>query len=150
MSAKPCTTIRKALLAFHVLVVFLQQQLDRPGEAGQRRLDLVQAFLDALGDGDFAFARQQLHRAHLAHVHAHRVGGAAGFGIERGERGDGFLGDGLVDSRVAAGAASDMSKVSASGATSCTSMPMSLIMPMMSSICSGSTMSSGRWSLTSA
>jgi len=39
---------------------------------------------------------------------------------------------------------------SVSGATSCTSMPMPLIMPMMSSICSGSTMSSGRWSLTSA
>src|SRR5713226_7187058 len=31
--------------------------------------------LDALGDGDFAFARQQRHRAHLAQVHADRVVG---------------------------------------------------------------------------
>jgi len=37
-----------------------------------------------------------------------------------------------------------ISRVSASGATSCTSMPMPLIMLMMSSICSGSTRSSGK------
>ncbi len=47
-----------------------------------------------------------------------------------------------VSSSVATGFSG--SSVSPSGATSCTSMPMSLIMPMMSSICSGSTMSSGR------
>jgi len=51
---------------------------DRPGELRERVLDLVQAFLDALGDRDLALAREQLHRAHLAHVHAHRVRGAAG------------------------------------------------------------------------
>ena len=34
------------------------------------------AGLDALGDGDFAFARQQLDRAHLAQIHAHRIVGA--------------------------------------------------------------------------
>ncbi len=38
---------------------------------------------------------------------------------------------------------------SSAGAVSCTSIPMSLIMRTMSSICSGSTMPSGRWSLTS-
>jgi hypothetical protein len=140
MSAKPMHDLGQALLAFQVLVVFLQQHLDRPREAGQRLLHLHQAFLDALGDGDFAFAREQLHRAHLAHVHAHRVGGAADLAVQRGQRGDGFLGGVLV----VAGRCrrSGTSKVSASGATSCTSMPMSLIMPMMSSICSGSTMSS--------
>ena len=37
-----------------VQVVGVQQQLDRPGEPRQGRLDLGQAFLDALGDGDFA------------------------------------------------------------------------------------------------
>ena len=36
----------------------------------------VAAGLDALGDGDFALAAQQLDRAHLAQVHAHRVVGA--------------------------------------------------------------------------
>ena len=41
-------------------------------------------------------------------------------------------------------------KSSLSGACSWTAMPMSLIMLMMSSICSGSEISSGRWSLTSA
>jgi hypothetical protein len=43
---------------------------------------VLQAFLDPLGDLDFAFAGQELDRAHLAHVHAHRVGGAAEFGVE--------------------------------------------------------------------
>src|SRR5690606_30082030 len=38
----------------------------------------VAAGLDALGDGDFAFAAEQLDRAHLAQVHAHRVVGALG------------------------------------------------------------------------
>ena len=44
-------------------------------QAGDHRLA---AGLDALGDGDFALARQQLHRAHLAQVHAHRIVGALG------------------------------------------------------------------------
>jgi hypothetical protein len=50
-----------------------------------------QAAFDALGDFDFAFARQQLDRAHFAHVHAHGVGGAAEFAVHRGERGFGFF-----------------------------------------------------------
>src|SRR4029453_13158085 len=37
----------------------------------------VAAGLDALGDGDFALARQQLHAAHLAQIHAHGIVGAA-------------------------------------------------------------------------
>ncbi len=44
-------------------------------QAGDHRLA---AGLDALGDGDFAFARQKLHRAHLAQIHAHRVVGTVG------------------------------------------------------------------------
>ena len=43
---------------------------------------------------------EQLDRAHLAHVHAHRIGGAAELGIERGQRRGGFL-DGLVVGRRA-------------------------------------------------
>ena len=42
-------------------------------EAGDHRLA---AGLDALGDGDFALARQQLDRAHLAQIHAHGIVGA--------------------------------------------------------------------------
>ena len=45
------------------------------------------AGLDALGDGDLALAGEQLHRAHLAQIHAHRVVGAlrrlAGLGLGR-------------------------------------------------------------------
>ncbi len=48
-----------------------------------------QAAFDALGNLDLALAREQLHRAHLAHVHAHRVGGAAKFRIDGGQRGFG-------------------------------------------------------------
>ena len=61
------------------------------GEGGAH---LVEAFLDALGDADLALARQQLDRAHLAHVHAHRVGRAAELGVGDRERGGRFL-DGL-------------------------------------------------------
>ena len=46
--------------------------------------------------------------------------------------------------------ASANKRASASGALSNTLIPMSLIMRMMSSTCSGSEISSGRWSLTSA
>ena len=42
-------------------------------------MQLANAFFDALGDDDLAFAGEQFDGAHLAHVHAHRVGGAAGF-----------------------------------------------------------------------
>ena len=44
-------------------------------QAGDHRLA---AGLDALGDGDFALARQQLHRAHFAQIHAHGIVGALG------------------------------------------------------------------------
>ncbi len=44
-------------------------------QAGDHRLA---AGLDALGDGDFAFARQKLDRTHLAQIHAHRVVRAVG------------------------------------------------------------------------
>src|SRR5690606_39890884 len=67
--------------------LFPYTTLFRSWEAGQRGAHLVQAFLDALGDGDLAFAGQELDRAHLAHVHAHRVGGAAALAIERGQGG---------------------------------------------------------------
>ena len=93
--------LAQAALAFHVLVVLFEQQLDGEREAGERGLDLVEAFLDALGDGDFAFAGQQLDGAHLAHVHADRIGRAADFGIDGRQQGHGFFSGGLV---VVAGA----------------------------------------------
>ena len=42
--------------------------------------------LDALGDRDLSLARQQLDRAHLAQVHAHRVVGAIELFLPAGER----------------------------------------------------------------
>jgi hypothetical protein len=48
---------------------------------GEGGANLVEAFFDALGDADLALARQELDRAHLAHVHAHRVGGASELGV---------------------------------------------------------------------
>ena len=84
----------------------------------------IEAFLDALRDRDLALAREQLDRAHLAHVHAHRVGGAAELGVHRGgERGGGFLGGVFVGDH----GGSRRSNASASGAFSYTVMPMSLI-----------------------
>ncbi|OIQ91558.1 hypothetical protein GALL_264960 [mine drainage metagenome] len=64
---------------------------DGGGRGGNGQHHLAQAFLDALGDDDLAFAREQFDRTHLAHVHAHRVGGAAEFRIHGRQRGFGFL-----------------------------------------------------------
>ncbi len=91
----------QALLAFLVGFVVVQQRLDRNRELAEGGLDLRKAFLDALGDGDFAFAGQQLDGAHFAHVHAHRVGGTATFGVERAQRSGGFFGRGVIDFAVA-------------------------------------------------
>ncbi len=91
----------QALLAFLVRVVVGQQRFHRYREGAECGLDLAQTFFDALGDGDFAFAGQQLDGTHFAHVHAHRVGGAATFGVERAQRGSGFFGRGVIDFAVA-------------------------------------------------
>jgi hypothetical protein len=52
-------------------------------QAGDHRFA---ANLDALGDRDLALARQQLHRAHFAQIHAHRIIRALGrlLGLGRG------------------------------------------------------------------
>ena len=76
------------------------QDLRDRGRARRDRLDhVLQAVLDALGDLDLALAREKLDRAHLAHVHAHRIGGAAELGIDGRQRrfglfDRGFVGDG--------------------------------------------------------
>ena len=79
-------------------LVGLEQQFVGRREVRQRTAHRVQAFLDALGDPDLALAGQEFDGAHFAHVHAHRVGGAAELGVDRGQRGGGFL-DGLVVGR---------------------------------------------------
>ncbi len=56
----------------------------RAGRNGHHHV--LQAVFNALGDLDLAFARQQLDRTHFAHVHADRIGGAAEFGVDRGQR----------------------------------------------------------------
>ena len=66
---------------------------DDDGLEGERALaeardHRLAAGLDALGDGDFALARQQFDRAHLAQIHAHGIVGALGrlFLLGGGER----------------------------------------------------------------
>ncbi len=66
---------------------------------GERAAHGIETFLDTLRDADFALTSQQLHRAHLAHVHADRIGSAAQLGIERSQRGGGFLDRLLVGGR---------------------------------------------------
>ena len=53
----------------------LQDLLEDHGVVGEGLVDLRLALLDALGDLDLALAVEQLDRAHLAQVHAHRVVG---------------------------------------------------------------------------
>ena len=88
---------------------------DDDGLEGQRALaqsgdHRLAAGLDALGDGDFALAGQQLDRAHFAQIHPHRVVGALGrllgFGLGRRLRRDldQFAALGLLFLRLLAGA----------------------------------------------
>ena len=77
----------------------LEQRFNRGWEMDHVVLDLVQSVLDALRDLDFALACQQLNRAHLAHVHTHRVGCAAELGVDARQRGLGFLDSVLVGRR---------------------------------------------------
>jgi hypothetical protein len=77
-------------LFFGDQVVFVTELAHDARVVGQRGHQLANAFLNALGDDDLAFAGQQLHGAHLAHVHAHGVGGAAGFLLYRSQCGGGF------------------------------------------------------------
>src|SRR5690606_26707168 len=84
-----------ATLGGHALV-FGEDAVHGAREVGDGAHHFADAFLDALGDLDLAFAGQQLHGAHFAHVHAHRVGGAADVGLYRGQGGGGFFSGGFV------------------------------------------------------
>ncbi|MNF59552.1 hypothetical protein D3C84_411460 [compost metagenome] len=77
-------------------LVFGEDAFHRAGELGNGAHHLADAFLDALGDFDLAFAGQQLHRTHFAHVHAHRVGGATDVAFHRGQGRSGLLGGSFV------------------------------------------------------
>src|SRR5690606_29716653 len=58
----------------------------------QARDHRLAAGLDALGDGDFAFARQKLHRTHFAQIHAHGIVGSVCRLFFRWRRGNGRAG----------------------------------------------------------
>src|SRR5690606_27697357 len=77
-------------------VVLGEDAVDSAGEVSDGAHDFADAFLDAFGDFDLAFAGQQFHGTHFAHVHAHRVGGAADIGFNGGEGSSGFFGCSLV------------------------------------------------------
>ena len=79
-------------------LVLGEQCADGRRVGGQRGKRLVQALFDALGDLDLAFAGEKVDRAHLAHVHAHGVGGASELAVDGGEGGGRLLG--LVIVRV--------------------------------------------------
>ena len=95
-STKPSTTSS----TLHFFAGDLVRQLDDFGDrgrAGGNRLHHVfQAAFDTLGDLDLAFAGQQRDRAHFAHVHADRVGGAAEVGVDGRQRGGGSRFDFVV------------------------------------------------------
>ena len=76
-------------LAFVQLIAPDDDGLEGEGAFAQAGDHRLAAGLDALGDGDFALARQQLDRAHLAQVHADRIVGALGRLGARGGGGDG-------------------------------------------------------------
>ena len=98
--------------------------LRKPGDHG------LAAGLDALGDGDFALAREKLDRAHLAQIHAHGIVGAVGglgLGlalVDGGGRGD--------DARGGFGLSWLLPFGSSASSVSMTVMPMSENIDMVS------------------
>ena len=72
--------------------ILCEKRTDRGGIAREGLKGLVQAALDALRDLDLAFAGEEVDRAHLAHVHAHRVRGSTELAVDGGERGRCLLG----------------------------------------------------------
>ena len=96
-----------------------QRAFARPGD------HRLAAGLDALGNGDFAFARQKLDRAHLAQIHAHRIVGTFGrLGLGLGLD-DGGLGATSARPSSSSGASSAASSFSSPSSVSTTVMPMS-------------------------
>ena len=125
---------------------------DDDGLEGERALAQARdhglaAGLDALGDGDLALAREQLHRAHFAQVHAHGVVGALGrlLGLGLGR-------DLLLDLDQLAAFALGLlvglfalpSSSSVASSVSTTLTPISLNIARTSSICSELTSSEGK------
>ncbi|KAF1067370.1 MAG: hypothetical protein GAK45_01688 [Pseudomonas citronellolis] len=76
--------------------VIRKDAVNRTRELGDGAHDFADAFLDALGDFDLAFAGQQFHGPHFTHVHAHRVGGAANVAFDRSQGGGGFFGGSFI------------------------------------------------------
>lgn len=64
--------------AFVEFVAPDDQRLERQRALTEACDHRLAAGFDALGDGDFAFAREKLDGAHLAQIHAHRVVGTVG------------------------------------------------------------------------
>ena len=65
-------------------VVFVAELAHDCRVVSQRGHQLANALFNPLGNDDLAFTCQKLYRTHLAHVHAHRVGGASGFLLDGG------------------------------------------------------------------
>src|SRR5690606_34906157 len=79
----------------HAAHVF-QDFVDR-GRAGRDGHDhVLEAVLDTLGDLDLAFTGEEFDRAHLAHVHAHRIGRAPEIRIHGGQGGLGLVLDVVI------------------------------------------------------
>src|SRR5690554_311052 len=84
-------------------LVSLDDGGDGAGEVSHGGHHVANAFFDAFGDHNLAFAGQQLNGTHFTHVHAYGIGGAAGIGFNRGQSGGGFCGCGFVSGGVAFG-----------------------------------------------
>ena len=137
-------------LAFVELVAPDDDGLEGQRAFAEARDHRLAAGLDALGDGDFALARQQLDRAHLAQIHAHRIVGAVGRLLLGGRGGDG--GAGLLGELVGVflGVGRCRGSASSPSSSSTTLMPMSESIAMVSSICSEVTSSDGSTEFSSS
>ncbi len=77
-------------------IVIGKDAVDGAREMGNSTHHLTNAFLDAFGDFNFAFAGQQFDGTHFTHVHAHGIGGAANVGFDSGKCRRGLFGCGFI------------------------------------------------------
>ena len=92
--------VAKENLALVQLIAPDDDRLEGERAFAQARDHGFAAGLDALGDGDFALARQKFNRTHFAQIHADGIVGAVERGAGGRGGGDGLAGRGLVFIRL--------------------------------------------------
>src|SRR5262249_45531742 len=131
-----------------IVLCALSKRCPALAQAGDHRFA---AGLDTFGDRDLALARQQLHRAHFAQIHAHRIiralGRLLGLGLSRDLCWTSTSSPLSLSASSSGSSPSSRSPSLLVSSVSTTLTPISLNMASTSSICSELTSSEGNTEL---